>query len=131
MLVTSAGVLARNSVAVSCCRCVVLPELALGLDSGFALGQRLPAKLSNRKADQQADEREQEQRCGVAPLIHREPAGGARQNVRAGKGAAERREKARSKAAEPGRDDDRDGQRRQMGIARLRAVEGNSRRRRL
>jgi hypothetical protein len=83
------------------------------LVTGVALDERLLAKVSNRKADQQADEREQKQRGGVAPVIGLKPFGRAGKDVRAGERAAHRREKTRPEAAEPRRADDHRGQRRQ------------------
>ena len=104
-----------------------LPELAIDFNPGVALGERLLAKVSNRQADQQADEREQKQRCGVAPVIRLKPVGRAGKDVRAGEGSADRREKARPEAAEPRRDNDHGGQCRQgesLAEERLKEVLG-------
>src|ERR1700730_8371720 len=70
-------------------------------------------EMTDREADQQASQREQQERRRTGPIIDLESMKRSQEEVRSRETSRERREQTRSKTAKPGRDDDRGGKRRQ------------------
>src|SRR5580704_18430560 len=70
-------------------------------------------EMTDREADQQASQREQQERQSVGPIIDLESMKGSQEEVRRRETSREGREQTGSKTAKPGRDDDRRGKCRQ------------------
>ena len=90
-----------------------MAELALGPRPGVPLGMRPSPEMTDREADQQASQREQQERQSVGPIIDLESMKGSQEEVRCRETSRECREQTRSKTAKPGRDNNRCRKRRQ------------------
>src|SRR5580704_11964688 len=63
-------------------------------------------EMTDREADQQASQREQQERQSAGPIIELESMKGSQEEVRPRETSRECRQQTRSKTAKPGRDDD-------------------------